>query len=220
MSFPQSVVDKALVACGRRCCICHKFCRKNMEIHHIKQHADGGADTFDNAIPLCFECHADMGKTDPHHPKGRNYTAAELKMHRDRWYDIVASGKADNEAMLSDMTEEDARRYRIRYMELRFEVSCTLDFYANVYSNVVEETDDRHEKASDDLRRIGVKIKAFAKEERPENTDVPSVIDLEDAGGHFIGLSNGLYYPKGGDKSIDIEHNLRREDRIREVFGL
>lgn len=105
-----------------------------------------------------------MGKTDPHHPKGRNYTAVELKMHRDRWYDLVASGKADNEAIPSDMTEEDAKQYRCRYRELRFEVSCTLDFYANVYSNVVEEPDDRHEKASDELRRIGVKIKAFAKE--------------------------------------------------------
>lgn len=135
-------------------------------------------------------------------------------MHRDRWYDLVASGEADNEAIPSDMTEEDAKQYRCRYRELRFEVSCTLDFYANVYSNVVEEPDDRHEKASDELRRIGVKIKAFAKEERPENTDVPSVIDLEDAGGHFIGLSNGLYYPKGGDKSIDSEHNLKREGRL------
>ena len=56
-----------------------------------------------------------------------------------------------------------------------------LDYYANIYSNVVEKPDDRHEKASDDLRKMGVKIKAFAKEERPENTDVPSVIELEDA---------------------------------------
>lgn len=173
-----------------------------------------------NAIPLCFECHADMGKTDPHHPKGRNYSEAELRLHRDRWYELVALGKVDNEPELSAMSEEDAKTYRSRYRELRFEVSCTLDFYANVYSNVVEEPDDRHEQASDDLRKIGVKVKAFAKEERPDNTDVPSVTDLDDAGGHFIGLSNGLYYPKDGDKNIDIENNLRREDRIREVFGL
>lgn len=220
MPFPQTVVDEALAACGRKCCICHKFCGKNIEIHHIAQHSDGGPDTFDNAIPLCFECHADMGKTDPHHPKGRNYSEAELKMHRDRWYKFVASGKDIAVQDSTRMTEEEAIIYRNRYKELRFEVSCTLDFYANVYSNVVEEPDDRHEKASDDLRRIGVKIKAFAKEERPENTDVPLVSDMEDAGGHFIGLSNELYSHKGGDKSRSIDHNLRREDRIREVFGL
>ena len=33
-----------------------------MELHHIKQVAYGGEDTFENCIPLCFDCHADMGK--------------------------------------------------------------------------------------------------------------------------------------------------------------
>ena len=220
MPFPKDVADKALAACGRRCCICHKFCGKNIEIHHIKQHADGGTDTFENAIPLCFECHADMGKTDPHHPKGRNYTETELKFHRDRWYEHVASGKIKEEPEMNSMTEAEAKDFRNRYKELRFEVSCTLDFYANIYSNVVEKPDDRHEKASDALRKMGVKIKAFAKEERPDKTDVPSAIALDHAGGNFIGLSNGLYCPPNGDKEINIEMNLDREDEIREVFGL
>ena len=220
MGFPPSVTKKVLSACNRCCCICHKFCGKKIEIHHIKQESDGGPNTFENAIALCYNCHADMGKTDPHHPKGRNYSEWELKNFRERCYELVKEGRLPQVSEPVSMTEDEARQYRSRYRELRFEVSCTLDFYANVYSNVVEEADDRHEKASDDLRKIGVKIKAFAKEERPENTDVPSVNDLEDAGGHFIGLSNGLYYPKGEDKNIDIEHNLRREDRIREVFGL
>ena len=220
MAFPQSVVEEALAACGRRCSICHKFCSKNIEIHHIKQHADGGSDTFDNAIPLCFECHADMGKTDPHHPKGRNYSEAELKMHRNHWYDHIASGKAFTEFKSSMITEDEVRKYRQRYKELRFEVSCKLDFYANIYSDVFEEPDDMHERASDDLRKVGVKIKAFAKEERPENIDVPSSNDLENAGGHFIGLSNRMYCPKGRDKSVRNEQNLSRENRIREIFGL
>ena len=59
MAFSEDIKIKAMVACGRRCCICHKFCGNNMELHHIKARADGGEDIFQNAIPLCFDCHAD-----------------------------------------------------------------------------------------------------------------------------------------------------------------
>ena len=93
MSFPKSVEVAALAACQRCCCICHKFCGLKMELHHIKQKADGGEDTFENCIPLCFDCHADMGKADPRHPKGKHYTAEELIQHRDNWYEKVSVTK-------------------------------------------------------------------------------------------------------------------------------
>lgn len=86
MAFPQSVQEEALVACGRCCCICHKFCGTKIELHHIRQKADGGADTLDNCIPLCFDCHSDMGKADPRHSKGKHYSEGELKQHRDNWF--------------------------------------------------------------------------------------------------------------------------------------
>lgn len=85
MSFPQSVAEKALVACGRCCCICHVFCGTKIELHHIKPKSNGGSDDFDNCIPLCFNCHAEMGK--PTHHKGRGYDEKELKDHRDQWYE-------------------------------------------------------------------------------------------------------------------------------------
>ena len=88
--FSQETANKALVACGRSCCICHKFCGTKMELHHIKQKAYGGEDSFENCIPLCFDCHSDMGKTDPNHPKGRGYSERELRMHRDVWYTKMA----------------------------------------------------------------------------------------------------------------------------------
>lgn len=88
MSFPKSVADKAFAACGRSCCICHVFCGTKMELHHIRPHSDGGSDEFDNCIPLCFNCHADMGK--PAHHKGHGYSVTELKSHRDRWYERKA----------------------------------------------------------------------------------------------------------------------------------
>lgn len=86
VSFPKDVKDRAAVACNRRCCICHQFKGLKLEFHHIKQKADGGDDTFENCIPLCFDCHGDMGGVNPRHPKGNSYSENELRMHRDAWY--------------------------------------------------------------------------------------------------------------------------------------
>ena len=62
-----------------------------MECHHVVQEGDGGPDTFENCIPLCFDCHADM-KYDIKHPKGTKYQPNELVQHRDRWYQKVVAG--------------------------------------------------------------------------------------------------------------------------------
>lgn len=89
MGFPDAVSEEALLSCGRRCCICHKFCGPKIELHHIKQKADGGEDTFENCIPLCFDCHAEVKAYNPNHPKGKSYSDSELIQHRDRWYSKV-----------------------------------------------------------------------------------------------------------------------------------
>lgn len=86
MGFPERIANEALILCERSCCICHKFCGTKMELHHIKQVADGGDDTLENCIPLCFDCHSDMGKADPKHPKGKRYSENELRGHRDKWF--------------------------------------------------------------------------------------------------------------------------------------
>lgn len=86
MSFPKEVSERALLDCGRCCSICHKFCGTKMELHHIIQAADGGGDTYENCIPLCFDCHAEVKAYNPHHPKGKKYTDTELTEHRNRWY--------------------------------------------------------------------------------------------------------------------------------------
>ncbi|MFA5367202.1 MAG: HNH endonuclease signature motif containing protein [Dehalococcoidia bacterium] len=93
MSFSPIVAEQALVACGRHCCLCHNFCGTKIELHHITQQADEGEDTFDNCIPLCLNCHAEVKAYNPHHPKGRQFTETELKAHRDNWYQqVIKSG--------------------------------------------------------------------------------------------------------------------------------
>jgi hypothetical protein len=93
MGFPPDVAERALLDCGRSCCICHKFCGFKIELHHIIQKSEGGADTYDNCIPLCLDCHAEVKAYNPKHPKGRQYNNSELKQHRDRWYDKVRNNQ-------------------------------------------------------------------------------------------------------------------------------
>ena len=109
MGFSQDVKMQAMVACGRCCAICHKFCGNNMEVHHIIQKSDGGNNTFENAIPLCFNCHAEVGQYNEHHPKGIKFTSEELRLHRDNWYKKVAESPAVLEA--PETRELDMKTY-------------------------------------------------------------------------------------------------------------
>lgn len=85
MTFPRNVRDQALVSAGRCCCICHRFCGLKIECHHIRPEADGGENSVDNCIPLCFDCHADQLNYDASHPRGTKYSPSELRRHRDSW---------------------------------------------------------------------------------------------------------------------------------------
>lgn len=89
IGFNRSVKEEVLVKCGRHCALCHKFCGTKIELHHIKQKADGGEDSFENCIPLCFDCHAEVKAYNPRHPKGTAYTESELIQHRNILYKRV-----------------------------------------------------------------------------------------------------------------------------------
>lgn len=62
-----------------------------MQLHHIKQEADGGANTIHNCIPLCLDCHEEVGSYNSRHPIGRKFSENELKQHRDLWFEFVAT---------------------------------------------------------------------------------------------------------------------------------
>jgi Restriction endonuclease len=86
--FPKDQVAEMLVACHRRCCICHRFCGVKIEIDHIVPSAEGGHDTIDNAISVCFECHAEIHSYNDKHPRGRKFHPEELRKHKDQWLEI------------------------------------------------------------------------------------------------------------------------------------
>ncbi len=88
MAFDRDEVAALLAECHRRCCICHQFCGVKMETDHIIPKDDRGDDNIENAIPVCFECHAEIHSYNIKHPRGRKFTAHELRQHKDQWLRI------------------------------------------------------------------------------------------------------------------------------------
>jgi hypothetical protein len=94
MPFSNSIREEALVKAQRHCCVCHEFAGRSINVHHIKQEAEGGPNTLENAIVLCLRCHAEAGHFNPNHPLGTKYSPSELIRHRDGWYEACANGVA------------------------------------------------------------------------------------------------------------------------------
>lgn len=116
MTFPKKISDKVLVDCKRSCAICHKFCGTKIEIHHIKPVSEGGADSYENCIPLCFDCHSDVQSYNEKHPKGKKYTESELIKHRTAWYDCIKRGQENVELELPPQADDPAYREGIRQL--------------------------------------------------------------------------------------------------------
>jgi 5-methylcytosine-specific restriction endonuclease McrA len=110
MPFPSDVKVQALANSGRRCCLCLGFRGVKVEVHHIVPESASHDNSLDNAITLCFDCHADTGHYNPKHPKGNKLTAAELRKYRDRLWKLVEEGKALPEMNLDSQFLELLRR--------------------------------------------------------------------------------------------------------------
>jgi len=58
--------------------------------HHIVHDADGGPNDFNNCIPLCPDCHAEVTAYNPRHLFGVTpYYPEELRRRRDDWYAVI-----------------------------------------------------------------------------------------------------------------------------------
>ncbi len=87
MPFDQAGKTKVLLWCDRHCCVCKKACGVNIEVNHIVPEADGGPSDLDNAIPVCMDCHSNIGYYNNSHPKGNKYKVEELKTRREQVYE-------------------------------------------------------------------------------------------------------------------------------------
>ncbi len=88
-----------LVRCARHCCICRKFKPQYIQIHHIKPKSMGGSDSEENLAPICSECHSSIHSNSS---MTKNFTETEIRMARDKIYDLAESGRLHGAATLSD----------------------------------------------------------------------------------------------------------------------
>lgn len=92
MAFSPSVHQDALVSAVRHCCVCRRYKGVKIEVYHPVSPANGGSEEPDNAVALCFDCHADAGRYHPGHPRGAKFSPAALRQAHDSWHTLV---KAD-----------------------------------------------------------------------------------------------------------------------------
>lgn len=110
MGFPSDVRTKVLIRSARICCLCFKQCGTKIEVHHIVQEADGGPNTEANALPVCFDCHAEVGNYNPRHPKGTKFRVDELKARRDNLYKLVESGALLAQVLVKQLPADTAEK--------------------------------------------------------------------------------------------------------------
>lgn len=84
--FSEEIKLKALLWSNRHCCVCDESCGLDIEIAHLDP--DGGED-FNNAIPVCYKHHAQIGRYvyDKEHPRGNKYRFKELEKRREQIYE-------------------------------------------------------------------------------------------------------------------------------------
>ncbi len=121
MGFPKGVKTRILVAAARHCCVCHRYKGVGVEAHHIIQEADGGPNTYENAIALCFDCHAAAGHYNSRHPRGTKFSPEELRLARKTWLEMVEKNQIHLSAGNSDVL-------------CRYYVCKNFDFLRNIAS--------------------------------------------------------------------------------------
>jgi len=86
-----------------------------MQIHHIVPRSEGGSDSEENGIPLCFNCHAEVHSYNPKQAIGRRIRPSELRKHKEQWFAIVARSPWSQQAVMIDV-DVDARDGRVEQL--------------------------------------------------------------------------------------------------------
>ena len=87
-NFSEKDKIKCLLWCDRHCCLCRKNCGPDIEVAHIDRKLRGEKlYAIDNAMPLCYDCHAKIGHYNIEEPRGNKYKANELKQRREQVYE-------------------------------------------------------------------------------------------------------------------------------------
>lgn len=113
MPFSPDVKQRMFLWCERHCCLCKKQCGLKIEAAHILDEAESHDNTEENGIPLCFDCHQEVGSYNEKHPRGNKIRPDELRTRRDRVYKLVEEGR------LATLHPADLTRLRHRETVMR-----------------------------------------------------------------------------------------------------
>lgn len=110
MPFPESLKVKIRKRANIRCCIYHSF---GVEVHHIVPEAMEGANTEDNAAPLCPSCHEIYGAN----PQKRKL----IREARDIWYERCEQEYGTNTKLkeISDTLQNLPTKEGIQHLAVR-----------------------------------------------------------------------------------------------------
>ena len=133
--FRPSDRRRCLLWCARHCCICGKNCGLDIELDHLDARARAPAlNKIDNALPVCYDCHASLERSRRGGPRGSKYSDEELKQRRDQVYDehtrhlvpVIGYGPV-NDANV----EFPAVRFRIENKDgsLQVKVRCVVEIW-------------------------------------------------------------------------------------------
>jgi hypothetical protein len=98
MAFPESIKLSVKQRAHFACCLCHDV---GVEVHHIIPQSEGGADTEDNAAPLCPSCHEIYGAN----PQKRKF----IRQARDFWYETCERRYQPDADLLRDIADRISR---------------------------------------------------------------------------------------------------------------
>lgn len=135
MTFPREQVSDLLARCHRRCSVCHRFGGVKIETDHIQPKERGGDDTIDNAIPVCFERHAEIQSYNDRDPRDRKCLPEGLRRHRDQWLKIcgehpdvlVSASRASDVGPLQALIDELEFHARVATKADLPDQGCTFD---------------------------------------------------------------------------------------------
>jgi hypothetical protein len=85
---------------------------------------ENGSSEINNAIPVCFECHAEIHSYNDKHPRGRKYRPEELRQHKEQWLSICSERP---EALVQGSWQTDVGPLQALIDELEFNSAVAED---------------------------------------------------------------------------------------------
>ena len=168
MAFTEKTKLEAKRRAAFRCCICQRLF---VEIHHIIPQSEGGADTLENAAPLCASCHDLFGGNPEKRKQIREMRNYWWELVRDRNKQIIAAEDLNSISVIQENPENINALKEKR-----------IAIYHNVFAN----------EGFDETANILFRLVKGAQEQSPNQKRV-LFLDIEEHSNKQGGFDNDMF---------------------------